>query len=355
MIATTARARRAVSCTDRRESRVDRKLPPGSTSDPLDGRRLPEPLVQQIREPARRESIDRAANVFTLSRRGVGTSSLPPTIGHALASSDCSALFAETCELVSDLLAANRHLVLPRALEQVDVSDLLITDDLGYAQQEPRHIEALLTARASSRQDGRRSADATTGRVMEAGAGSARRATHVKKATVNAPHGCAAPREAALAAQPWITASPTPPRAPRRSDRTARSDSSLRCTNANWSRAGRSTVRHERRMNLRATEQSDQIFKNPTVTALAIDEIAHEFAVPNFRSEQTNDRTEGGAGPLAGRGEEDQVTLDARLTLAVASATAPAQSPSAAFTLGPSTGKNGCRSPADLVVVDHQP
>lgn len=46
--------------------------------------------------------------------------------------------------------------------------------------------------------------------------------------------------------------------------------------------------------------------------------------------------------------------FDARLTPVVASITAPAQSPSVAFTLGSETGKSSCRFEADLIVVDHQ-
>jgi len=42
-------------------------------------------------------------------------------------------------------------------------------------------------------------------------------------------------------------------------------------------------------MNRRATEQSDPIFKNPTVTALAIDQIVHELAVPNSHALRMND------------------------------------------------------------------
>jgi hypothetical protein len=45
--------------------------------------------------------------------------------------------------------------------------------------------------------------------------------------------------------------------------------------------------------------------------------------------------------------------LDARLTTLVASFSAPAQSPSVAFTLGSATGKISWRRPAILIVVDH--
>jgi hypothetical protein len=44
--------------------------------------------------------------------------------------------------------------------------------------------------------------------------------------------------------------------------------------------------------------------------------------------------------------------FDARLTQVVASITAPARSPSVAFTLGSGTGKSSCRFEADLIVVD---
>jgi len=62
---------------DRRERRVERllrmsKLPPGKTFDTLDDARWPRPLAQQVRDLARGEFLDRAANVLAFGLPGVG-------------------------------------------------------------------------------------------------------------------------------------------------------------------------------------------------------------------------------------------------------------------------------------------
>ena len=135
---------------DRRERRVERllrlsKLPPGKTLDTLDEARLPRPLLQQVRELASGEFLDRAVNVLAFGRPGVGKSHVAAAIGHALVSSGRSVLFAPTYQLVQELLAAKRDLALPRALARLDVFDLLILDDIGYVQQAPDEIEVLFT------------------------------------------------------------------------------------------------------------------------------------------------------------------------------------------------------------------
>lgn len=135
---------------DRRERRVERllrmsKLPPGKTLDTLQEKRLPHPLVQQVRELVRGEFVDRAVNVLAFGRPGVGKSHVAAAIGHALVSSGRSVLFAPTYQLVQELLAAKRDLALPRALAKLDMFDLLILDDIGYVQQAPDEIEVLFT------------------------------------------------------------------------------------------------------------------------------------------------------------------------------------------------------------------
>src|SRR5262245_50281032 len=74
---------------DRRERRIERlmvasKLPPGKTFDTLKEERFPRPLLQQIREIARGQFLDRAANVLAFGLPGVGKSHVAVAIGHAL-------------------------------------------------------------------------------------------------------------------------------------------------------------------------------------------------------------------------------------------------------------------------------
>jgi DNA replication protein DnaC len=135
---------------ERRERRVERllrmsTLPPGKTLDTLEDGRLPRPLLQQIRELARGEFVDRAANILAFGLPGVGKSHVAAAIGHALISAGHSVLFAPTYQLVQELLAAKRDLALPCALAKLDLFDLLILDDIGYVQQAPDEIEVLFT------------------------------------------------------------------------------------------------------------------------------------------------------------------------------------------------------------------
>ena len=100
---------------DRRERRTDRlrrasHLPPGKTLATLDEKRLPRPLVQQVRELARGLFLERAINVLAFGLPGVGKSHASCAIGHALVEAGHSVLFAPAYQLVQDLLVAKRRL-----------------------------------------------------------------------------------------------------------------------------------------------------------------------------------------------------------------------------------------------------
>ena len=138
---------------DRRERRVERllrtsKLPPGKTFETLNEARLPRPLSQRLHELASGNFLDRATNVLAFGLPGVGKSHAACALGHALVQQGRSVLFIPTFQLVQDLLAAKRDLVLPRALRRLDVFELLILDDIGYVQQSPDEIEVLFTLMA---------------------------------------------------------------------------------------------------------------------------------------------------------------------------------------------------------------
>lgn len=135
---------------DRRERRVDRlrrasRLPPGKTFATLDEARLPRPLAQRLRDLARGEFLERAANVLAFGLPGVGKSHAACAIGHALVEAGHPVLFTPTYRLVQDLLVAKRELALPRALRRLDLFDLVIVDDIGYVQQNADEIEVLFT------------------------------------------------------------------------------------------------------------------------------------------------------------------------------------------------------------------
>ena len=135
---------------DRRERRVDRlrrasRLPPGKTFATLEEARLPRPLVQQLRDLARGEFLERAGNVLAFGLPGVGKSHAACAIGHALVEAGHAVLFTPTFQLVQELLVAKRDLELPRALRRLDLFDLVVLDDIGYVQQSPDEIEVLFT------------------------------------------------------------------------------------------------------------------------------------------------------------------------------------------------------------------
>lgn len=138
---------------DRHSRRVDRlrkasDLPPGKTFDQFKEQHLPRPLMQRLREMARGDFLERAANVLMFGLPGVGKSHAAAAIGHALVEAGHAVLFTPTYRLVQQLLAAKRELTLPRALRRLDCFDLLILDDIGYVQQSPEEAEVLFTMMA---------------------------------------------------------------------------------------------------------------------------------------------------------------------------------------------------------------
>lgn len=138
---------------DRRERRIERlrrasRLPPGKTSETLDEKRLPRALQQKLVELERGAFLEHAVNVLCFGLPGVGKSHAACALGHALVGDGHSVLFIPTYQLVQELLAAKRDLVLPRALKRLDAFDLLILDDIGYVEQSPEEAEVLFTLMA---------------------------------------------------------------------------------------------------------------------------------------------------------------------------------------------------------------
>jgi DNA replication protein DnaC len=54
-------------------------------------------------------------------------------------------LFRPAYQLVQELLAAKRDLLLPQKLRRLDSSELLILDDIGYIKQSAEEAEVLFT------------------------------------------------------------------------------------------------------------------------------------------------------------------------------------------------------------------
>jgi DNA replication protein DnaC len=140
-----------------RQGRVERRverlrrashLPGAKTFAALDRSRVPKPVMRRIDELARGHFLDGAENVLLFGKPGVGKSHLGCALGHALVERGHSVLFAPAYQLVQQLLAARRDLILPKVLRQLDAFDLVILDDIGYVQQSPDEAEVLFTLMA---------------------------------------------------------------------------------------------------------------------------------------------------------------------------------------------------------------
>jgi DNA replication protein DnaC len=121
------------------------QLPPGKTFETLEASTLPAPLMRKLRELARGEFLERAENALAFGLPGVGKSHAACAIGNALVESGHSVLFRPAYQLVQELLAAKRDLVLPQRLRRLDSFELLILDDIGYVKQSPEEAEVLFT------------------------------------------------------------------------------------------------------------------------------------------------------------------------------------------------------------------
>jgi len=121
------------------------QLPPGKTFETLEANTLPAPLMRTLRELARGEFLERAENALAFGLPGVGKSHGACAIGNALVELGHSVLFRPAYQLVQELLAAKRDLMLPQKLRRLDSFELLILDDIGYVKQSPEEAEVLFT------------------------------------------------------------------------------------------------------------------------------------------------------------------------------------------------------------------
>jgi DNA replication protein DnaC len=121
------------------------QLPPGKTWETLDREVLPAALMRKLRELARGDFLEHADNVLAFGLPGVGKSHAACAIGNALIEQGHSVLFRPAYQLVQELLAAKRDLVLPHKLRRLDSFELLVLDDIGYVKQSAEEAEVLFT------------------------------------------------------------------------------------------------------------------------------------------------------------------------------------------------------------------
>jgi DNA replication protein DnaC len=133
---------------DRHERRVDRlrrasKLPAGKTFDTLDETKVSKVVLYKARELCSGAFLEDGTNLLCFGLPGRGKSHLACAIGNALVEHGHSVLFAPTYQLVQQLLAAKRDLMLPSLLRKLDIFDAIVLDDIGYVQQSVDEAEVL--------------------------------------------------------------------------------------------------------------------------------------------------------------------------------------------------------------------
>jgi DNA replication protein DnaC len=121
------------------------QLPPGKTWETLDHNVLPAALIRKLREIACGDFLEHAHNALVFGLPGVGKSHAACAIANDLIEQGHSVLFRPAYQLVQELLAAKRDLVLPQKLRRLDSFELLILDDIGYVKQSAEEAEVLFT------------------------------------------------------------------------------------------------------------------------------------------------------------------------------------------------------------------
>jgi DNA replication protein DnaC len=118
-------------------------LPGGKTLATFDFAALPNVPRARIEALAAGDWIDSGANLIAIGNSGAGKSHLLCAIGHALIEAGYRVLYTRTTELVQKLQAARRDLALEAALAKLDKFDLLILDDITYAQKDQAETSVL--------------------------------------------------------------------------------------------------------------------------------------------------------------------------------------------------------------------
>lgn len=118
-------------------------LPGGKTLATFDFKALPSVPRARIAALAAGDWLETGANLIAIGNSGAGKTHLRCTIGHALVEAGRRVLYTRTTDLVQKLQAARRDLALEAALNKLDRFDLIILDDIGYAQKDQAETSVL--------------------------------------------------------------------------------------------------------------------------------------------------------------------------------------------------------------------
>jgi DNA replication protein DnaC len=115
---------------------LEARLPAGKTLATFDFKALPGIPRARIEALAAGDWLETGANLIAIGNSGAGKSHLLCAIAHALVEAGRRVLYTRTTDLVQKLQAARRDLALEPALVRLDRFDLIILDDIAYAQKD---------------------------------------------------------------------------------------------------------------------------------------------------------------------------------------------------------------------------
>ena len=118
-------------------------LPGGKTLATFDFKAIPSMPQARIEALAAGDWIETGANLIAIGNSGAGKTHLLCAVGHALVEVGKRVLYTRTTDLVQKLQAARRDLVLEAALAKLDKFDLIILDDITYAQKDQAESSVL--------------------------------------------------------------------------------------------------------------------------------------------------------------------------------------------------------------------
>ena len=115
---------------------LEANLPVGKTLATFDAKVIPSIPRARIEALAAGDWLETGANLIAIGNSGAGKTHLLCAVAHALVEAGRRVLYTRTTDLVQKLQAARRDLVLEQALARLDRFDLLILDDIAYAQKD---------------------------------------------------------------------------------------------------------------------------------------------------------------------------------------------------------------------------
>ena len=118
-------------------------LPGGKTLATFDFKAIPSLPRARIQALAAGDWIETGANLIAIGNSGAGKTHLLCAVGHALVEAGKRVLYTRTTDLVQKLQAARRDLWLEAALAKLDKFDLIILDDITYAQKDQAESSVL--------------------------------------------------------------------------------------------------------------------------------------------------------------------------------------------------------------------